>query len=117
MDKEEIEQFKGDLKEIKEGKKKAAEEQERKIQEIASTKPDGTSWADIVSKEEVSKNLGDTTEKKLKQKEDEEKARGDIIQNIIVYGIKEAKGTNQLKRCIGDIKKLKEYPRNIIKLT
>ena len=52
VDKEEIKQLKEDLKQIKEGQKKTAEEQEKKIQEIASNKTDGTSWADIVSKEE-----------------------------------------------------------------
>ena len=72
VDKQEINQLKEDLKEIKDGQKKTAEEQEKKIQEIASTKPDGASWADIVSKEEVSKNVEDTIEKRLKEKEDEE---------------------------------------------
>ena len=52
-DKEEIGQLKEDLKEIKEGQKKTAEEHEKKIQEIASTKAGGISWADIVGKEEV----------------------------------------------------------------
>ena len=60
VDKEEIGQLEEDLKEIKEGQKETAEEQENKIWEIASTKADGASWADIVSKEEVSKNLEDT---------------------------------------------------------
>ena len=98
VDKEEIKQLKEDLKQIKEGQKKTAEEQEKKIQEIASNKTDGTSWTDIVSKEEVSKNVEDTIEKRLKEKENEEKARRDRMKNIIVYGIKEAKGSNQLDR-------------------
>ena len=47
---------------------------------------------------EVSKNAEDTIEKRPKEKEDEEKARRDRRKNIIVYGIKEAKGSNQLDR-------------------
>ena len=98
VDKEEISQLKEELKEIKEGQKKTAEEQEKKIQEIVSTKADGTSWADIVSREEVGKDIEDTIEKRLKEKDDEEKARRDKMKNIIVYGIKEAKGANQVER-------------------
>ena len=64
--KEEIKQLKEDLKQIKEGQKKTTEEQEKKILEIASNKTDGTSCADTVSKEEVSKNVEDTIEKRLK---------------------------------------------------
>ena len=108
VDKEEIKQLKEDLKQIKEGQKKTAEEQEKKIQEITSHKTDGISWADIVSKEEVSKNVEDTIEKRLKEKEDEEKARRDRMKNIIVYGIKEAKGSNQLDRQTEDINQLQK---------
>ena len=56
-DKKEIEQLKEGINEIKECEKKTAEELERKIQKISSTKPDGMSWENIVSKEEVSKNV------------------------------------------------------------
>ena len=90
VDKEEIKQLKEDLKQIKEGQKKTAEGQEKKIQEIASNKTDGTSWADIVSKEEMSKNAEDTIEKRLKVKVDEEKTRD--IQNEEHYCIWHQRG-------------------------
>ena len=63
VDKEEIKNLKGNLKEVMEGQKETAEEQEKKTQEITATKAGATSWAVIVSKEEVSKNVEDTIEK------------------------------------------------------
>ena len=70
MDKEEIEQLQEGLKEIKDGQRKTAEQQEKKIQEIASTKLDGASWPDIVSKEEVREQecRRDHTEKTKKER-------------------------------------------------
>ena len=56
----------------------------------------------------MSKNVKDTIEKRLKEKEDEEKARRDRMKNIIVYGIKEAKGSNQLDRQTEDIYQLQK---------
>ena len=47
---------------------KTAEKQEKYIQEITATNAGATSWADIVSKEEVRKNVEDTIEKKAKRK-------------------------------------------------
>ena len=106
-DTEEIKQLKEDLKEIRDGHRKTAEEQEKKIWEIATNKPEGgTSWADIVSKDEVSKNVEDTIEKRLKEKEDEEKARRDRMKNIIIYGISEPKSMTPIKRWTEDIKEI-----------
>ena len=68
VDKQEIYQLKEDLKEIKEKWKKTADEQENKIQEITSTKADGTSWEDIMSKEKETKNVEDTIGERLKEK-------------------------------------------------
>ena len=56
----------------------------------------------------MSKNVEDTIEKRLKEKEDEEEARRDRMKNIIVYGIKEAKGSNQLDRQTKDINQLQK---------
>ena len=49
-----------------------------------------------MNKEEVSRNVEDTIEKRLKGK-DEEKARRDRMMNITVHGITEAKGTTKNK--------------------
>ena len=63
VDKKEINNLKDNLKEVMEGQEKTAGEQEKKIQEITGTKTGTTTWEDIVSKEEVSKNVEDTIEK------------------------------------------------------
>ena len=59
-----------------------------------------------MSKEEVSRNVEDTIEKRLKEKDDEEKARRDKRKNSIVYWITEAKGTTQIERCTEDINEI-----------
>ena len=85
----------------------------RNIKEIVDAKQNNTSWADIVSKEEVNKNVEDTIHKRLKEKEEWEKARRDRMKNIIVYGINDMEGANPLERRTKDTKEiqnlLKEY--------
>ena len=52
----------------------------------------------------MNKNVEDTIEKRLKEKNDEERARRDRMKNIIVYGIKETKAANKVERQTEDIK-------------
>ena len=54
----------------------------------------------------MSKSIEDTIEKRLKEKDDEERARRDRMKNIIVYGMKEAKGANQVERRTEDINEI-----------
>ena len=112
-DREDIQKLKDDITSIKDGQRKVLEDQDKKIKEIVDAKQNNTSWADIVSKEEVNKNVEDTIDKRLKEKEEEEKARRDRMKNIIVYGINEVEGANPLERRTKDTKEiqnlLKEY--------
>ena len=111
---EDIQKLKEDISTVNEGQKKLLEDQEKKIKEIAEKKQNNnTSWADIVSEEEVRKNVKETIDKRIKEKEEEEKARKDRMKNIIIYGINEVEDTNPLERRAKDIKEiqnlLKEY--------
>ena len=105
-DREDIQQLKDDITSIKDGQRKILEDQDKKIKKIVDAKQNNTSWADIVSKEEVNKNIEDTTDKRLKEKEEEEKARRDRIKNIIVYGINEVEDANPLERRTKDTKEI-----------
>ena len=81
------------------------------MKEITDQKQKNNSWADIVSKEEAEKEMDDKIAKRLKEKDEEEKARKDRMKNIIVHGIDEAEGIDPLKRRASDIKEI----QNILK--
>ena len=112
VDKEDIQKLKEDISSIKDGQRKVLEDQNKKIKEIIETKQNSTSWADIVSKEEVNRNVNDTIDKRLKEKEEEEKARRDRMKNIIIYGINELQDTNPLERRTNDIKEIQNLLKN-----
>ena len=109
--KEDIHEIRKDIKNLKNDHKKVQDEQEKKIKEITDQKQKNNSWADIVSKEEAEKEVDDKIAKRLKEKDEEEKARKDRMKNIIVHGIDEAEGTDPLERRASDIKEI----QNILK--
>ena len=97
-----------DIKNLKEDQKKTKDEQEKTMKEITDQKQKNNSWADIVSKEEAEKEVDDQIAKRLKEKDEEEKARKDRMKNIIVHGIEEAEGTEPLERRASDIKTIQK---------
>ena len=78
---------------------------------MTEQKQKNNSWADIVSKEEAEKEVEDKIEKRLKEKDDEEKARKDRMKNIIVHGLDEAEGADPLERRAKDIKEVQNILR------
>ena len=64
-----------------------------------------------MSKEEAEKEAEDKIEKRLKEKDDEEKARKDRMKNIIVHGLDEAEGADPLERRAKDIKEVQNILR------
>ena len=66
---------------------------------LAESRTEGKTWADILTNDEVTRNVEDILEKRIKKKDDEEKVRRGRMNNIIMHGIKEAKqGDSQKKK-------------------
>ena len=67
------------------------EEKQRELEEKVVM----MSKTNYASKEDMKKNVGEEIKTRFQEKEDEEKARKDRKNNIIVFGIKENQATNQ----------------------
>ena len=110
VDKEEVDQLKKEIKSMREGQKQA-QEQWKKIEEKIINKQENNMQGNINEKDLIKVN--DVIEKKIKEKEDEERTRRERRKNMVVFGIKECEAVNGKEKQEVDLKEvqkiLKDY--------
>ena len=91
VDKEEVDQLREEIGSIREGQKQALEEQWKKIEEnLLNHQKENTVK---INKEGII-NVNDVIEKKIKEKDVEERARKDRRNNMVIFGIKECEAVS-----------------------
>ena len=110
VDKEEVDLLKKEIKCMREGQKQA-QEQWKKIEEKIINKQENNMQGNINEEDLIKVN--DVIEKKIKEKEDEERTRRERRNNMVVFGIKECEAVNGKEKQEVD---LKEVQKIIVKL-
>ena len=101
VDKEEVDKLKEEIESIRKGQKQALEEQWKKIEENSVNH-----WKENtvkINKEDII-SVNDVIEKKIKEKDVEERARKDRRNNMVIFEIKECEEMSCKERQEVDLK-------------
>ena len=94
VDKEEVDQLKAEFGSIRKGQKQALEEQWKKIEENSLNHQKENTVK--INKEDII-SVNDLIEKKIKEKDVEERARKDRRNNMVIFRIKECEAMSGKK--------------------
>ena len=104
-DKGEVDQLKKEIRSIREGQKQV-QEQWKKIEEKIINQQENNKQGDINEEDLIKVN--DVIEKKIKEKEVEERTRRDRRNNMVVFGIKESEAVNGKEKQAADLKEVQK---------
>ena len=105
VDKEEVDQLKEEIGSIRKGQKQALEEQWKKIEEnLLNHQKENTVK---INKEDII-SVNDVIEKKIKEKDVEERARKDRRNNMAIFGIKECEAMSGKEKQEVDLKEVQK---------
>ena len=105
VDKEEVDQLKEEIASIRKGQKQALEERWKKIEENSLNH-----WKENtvkINKEDII-SVNDVIEKKIKEKDVEERARKDRRNNMVIFGIKECEEMSGKEKQEVDLKEVQK---------
>ena len=105
VDKEEVDQLKEEIGSIREGQKHALEEQWKKIEENLLNHQKGNTVK--INKEDIV-SVNDVIEKKIKEKDVEERTRKDRRNNMVIFGIKECEAMSGKEKQEIDLKEVQK---------
>ena len=105
VDKEEVDQLKEEIGSIRKGQKQALEEQWKKIEENSLNHQKENIVK--INKEDII-SVNDVIEKKIKEKDVEERARKDRRNNMVIFGIKECEGMSGKEKQEVDLKEVQK---------
>ena len=101
--KDEVDQLKIEIGSIREGQKQAVEEQCKKIEKLIHKQENTVK----INREDII-SANDVFEKKIKEKDVEERARKDRRNNIVIFGIKECEAMSGKEKQEVDLKEVQE---------
>ena len=105
MDKEEVDQLKEEIGNIRKEQKQALEEQWKKIEENSlNCQKENTVK---INKEDII-SVNDVIEKKIKEKDVEERARKDRRNNMVIFGIEECEAMSGKEKQEVDLKEVQK---------